>query len=199
MFTHHGAVVAGKTGMTLNAIGAIQGIALSHLQVTTPKLGVLAAQGKCDEMLDAWRKAFSKAVLLMSACAIIFVLGIAVLEQVWPALATRFLSVTPTFLLCCTSLILLSCHCFAVYVRAFKKEPFLVSSIVLGGLNGFMVYFCGRAYGPIGAAAGSLSILLLIALPWIFNIFKRQRCLAVMPLLAFNDRSAQCRGGLSED
>jgi O-antigen/teichoic acid export membrane protein len=56
-------------------------------------------------------------------------------------------------------------QCQAAYLRAHKKEPFLVYGLVHGFSNGIVVWFLGSRYGAIGASAGYLLVKSLVAVP----------------------------------
>jgi len=63
----------------------------------------------------------------------------------------------------------------AAYIRAHKREPFLISGVVTGLFSGLAIWLLGSRFGPTGAAAGYFLVVAGIALPWITTIWMRAR------------------------
>jgi O-antigen/teichoic acid export membrane protein len=63
----------------------------------------------------------------------------------------------------------------AFYLRAHKKEPMMIPSLIGAILAGASTWFLGAAYGPTGAAAGFLALVIVWGLPSCYVVFAHCR------------------------
>ena len=179
MLTYHGLVVCGQTGMTLGILTAIESAAYSWVYVRSPQFGMLAARRDWPEMDRIFYR-----LTAISSC--IFFLGlVAVCGGVWVLnhshvtilhrLASRMLGLEPTIVFGCAYLLFHFPRCQSIYVRAHKRDPFLLSGIVTNVLTAFAVLSLGRWYGPLGAAWGYLAVVATVNVPWTYWIWSRSR------------------------
>jgi hypothetical protein len=94
-----------------------------------------------------------------------FLLLLYVLQVGGYAVATRLLPIPSTTLLLGAMLISLITGSQAFYVRAHKREPFVVVGVLESICVGIAVWWFGKNYGPWGAALGILVVRVLLSLP----------------------------------
>jgi O-antigen/teichoic acid export membrane protein len=120
-----GSVEAGQLGLTLTIITVINGVANSWMVTKVPKFNVYVAQKKYLELNDMFRRSLTSGLLiqvLLSFFAIIFVFG---LNYFFPAFGKRFLALPLIFWLLVSQIPQFFITGFSLYLRAFKKEPFM--------------------------------------------------------------------------
>jgi hypothetical protein len=61
-----------------------------------------------------------------------------------------------------------------VYLRAHKREPLLLVTLLNGALLGASTWIFGRYWGSLGVAVGNFGVVLLI-LPLVISIFWQKR------------------------
>ena len=81
-------------------------------------------------------------------------------------LAGRLLEPLPTAILLLGIIFFHIPNCEALYIRAHKRDPIFPLSVTSNLLLGISIWWLGRHYGPLGAAAAYLSIVAAIILPW---------------------------------
>jgi O-antigen/teichoic acid export membrane protein len=59
----------------------------------------------------------------------------------------------------------------AWYLRAHKREPMMLPSLIGGILAGLSTWVLGEKYGPTGAAAGFLALGIFFVLPVTAAVF----------------------------
>jgi hypothetical protein len=164
-FHYNGAAVGGQTGMTLNVVGALSIASANWMYAKVPRFGVLIARGEYQE-LD--RLALRSALASLSISAFLaFLLWCAVLalNVLRHPLADRILSPTPVALFAAAGVLMQIPFNQAIYLRAHRREPFVLVSVLHGGLTCLSTLTLGALYGPVGAAAGSLGVVALVVIP----------------------------------
>jgi O-antigen/teichoic acid export membrane protein len=174
LFKYHGPLVAGQMGMTWNIVGMIGAISYSWLSPRAPQFGILIAQKRYAE-LDKQLWKVTKIVVGVSAFMAfniwLFVFLINALDyNIATRFASRILPPLPTGLLVLAQFLFLVASPFSIYLRAHKKEPLMLSSLIYAVLVGCSTFFLGKYYSVIGMASGYL-ILNIIFMPIVFIIW----------------------------
>jgi hypothetical protein len=174
LFHYQGAVVAGQMGMTWTLIAGLMAVASSWVAPKAPVFGMLIAQHKYDE-LDRlfWRLTKIVAVVTIAGAFAILV-GVYLLAILDHPFAQRLLHPLPTAYLLFATIIQSVSLPMATYLRAHKREPLLVVSVVSGLLTGIVVIVMGRFYTVEGVAIGYLTIMAAV-IPFVGLIWRRCR------------------------
>lgn len=164
LFKYHGPVVAGKMGMTLTAVNAIQGISLMWINTRSPEFGKLIAL-KDWKKLDASFNQILKQAIRVCVLLVVAVVIVVMMLQTYTEIGTRFLPVLEViiFLIAVCGNIYISA--WAIYMRAHKQEPMLLVSIIGGVLIGVSTYVLGIKYSSMGMAVGYCLITLIYGIP----------------------------------
>ena len=174
LFKFHGALVAGQMGMTWNVVLAMNAIAASWLSPRVPKFGMLIAQKRYDD-LDKQLWKVTKIVSVVSAfMAVAIWLFVYLLNTINYSMVARFASrilpPLPTGLLVLAQFLFVITLPFSTYLRAHKKEPLMVFSLIYAVLIGCSTFFLGKYYSVIGITSGYL-IVNIIFMPIVFFIW----------------------------
>lgn len=175
LFHFHGAAIAGKTGMTFSLIFGVAMISSIWIQTKIPKIGILIAKKEYKELDRFFYKItlISISVLLMGA--LIAWTGVYILNIVKHPISERFLSPLPMGLFLLANIFLQITYPFSVYLRAHKKEPYLILSVVTGILVGLSSWILGSRFSAIGMALGYLTVTGLFSLPYALIVWYRCR------------------------
>lgn len=157
MFHFHGAVDAGRMGMTWALVAGISGIASTWLQVQTPEFAMMVAR-KEYALLDA--AALRTAVIGVS----VFLTGsgtalggLYLLQVHYPDIAQRFIPLGPVAVFLAAECLLQISVVQATYLRAFKQEPFLILSVMGAIVIGVGTFLLTPGLGPYGPALSYLA------------------------------------------
>lgn len=175
LFAYFGAVVAGQMGMTLTLTGTLCTVAMSWISTKAPIFGQLIARKEYEALdrlfirtlLQATIVAVIGGVLLWSTAVILY------MSQI--LYSQRILSPLPFALLTIVAVLNVVGLSQAAYLRAHKKEPLLLNSIVIGALTAISTYFLGRAYGAMGMVVGYFLLAGFLGLGWTTWIFITKR------------------------
>jgi hypothetical protein len=172
LFHYHGAAVAGQMGMTLSAANALVAVSLTLMVAKSPEFGKLIALrewGRLDRLFGKI-SVQSAAIAVLGGCA---GWGAIWLLQAHYTIGQRFLPHPQVALLFASFGIQVIIQGFAIYLRAHKQEPFLVSTVVISLLQGASTWYLGKRYSSMGITAGFLLINLFVSLPLAYAIWKK--------------------------
>jgi O-antigen/teichoic acid export membrane protein len=165
MFHYQGPIVAGQMGMTWQLVTALSSLAMAWVATKVPRFGILIAQKKYAELDRFFFRTSGISMGVISLGAVLLWLLVYGLNYFEYPLAQRLLSPLPFGLFIAGTVLGQVAQCQSAYLRAHKKEPFLLYSLVYGLLNGIVVWFLGSRYGAIGASAGYLLVMILVSVP----------------------------------
>ena len=165
IFRIMGPVVAGRAGMTLALSNALSAVASMWVFSRAPQFGILIARREYAELDRLF------AQVAMVSIAVACVGGAVVWEAVhWlyshgHPFAQRMLPPVPTGLFLLASVAMQIPFAAAVYLRAHKREPFLVVSVLQGILTAVSTVVLGQRFGIMGIALGNLAVVTLVIVP----------------------------------
>ena len=165
MFHYHGPVVAGQMGMTWQLVAALGSLAMAWVATKVPRFGILVAKKNYTELDRFFFRTSGISMGVISLGAVLLWLLVYGLNYFEHPLAQRLLSPLPFGLFIVGTVLGQIAQCQSAYLRAHKKEPFLLYSFVYGLLNGIVVWFLGSRFGAIGASVGYLSVMTLVSVP----------------------------------
>lgn len=166
MFYYHGPEVAGRMGMTCALVTALQAATLAWVQTRVPRMGMLISQRRFNDLDQLYRRiAIISLVLVALGGAALWAMVYA-LNHFQSPFSERLLPPGPVALLLLATIIYQLPHCQAFYLRAHKREVLLIPSILTGAAIGTLVWMWGCSpYGPMGATAAYLAVVVLFTLP----------------------------------
>lgn len=174
LFHYHGAVVAGQMGITLSASTALLGAAYAWQQAKSPVMGKLVAVKDWQGLDNVFFKVFWQSFGVVVSGATVGWAAIALLQAYHP-LGSRFIQSGQVMLLLAAVCVNTLVSGFAVYLRAHKKDPFMVLSLVIAGLQGVTTWYLGMKYSSLGVTSGFLLVSLVVGLPAAYMIWRHCR------------------------
>ncbi|HTP95510.1 MAG TPA: hypothetical protein VMK05_06645 [Burkholderiales bacterium] len=175
MFYYHGARVAGRMGMTWQIVNLLQQMSVAWIQTKVPQFGMLIARREFAALDRLWLGASARSFGFITLGAVAIWLAVVLLGAVEAPFASRLLDPLPTALLLAAVVTMQISVYEAAYLRAHKKEPFLLTSLGFGALAGLLVWRIGAQYGPTGAAAAYLAVIVLFLVPTNTYLWARLR------------------------
>jgi len=171
---YQGAAIAGQMGMTWSIASMIGLAASSWVYPRVPTFCILIAQNKYRELDELFYKITKMVVIVtFTITATIWAL-IYLLDFINHPIARRLLPLRPaTFVLIGQALQTMTIPASS-YLRAHKKEPLLLLSMVSALLLASTVFYAGKYYSAYGISLGYL-IISIILNPWVFIIWYRCR------------------------
>lgn len=174
IFYFKGPVLAGQTGMTLAFVSAVTGVITGWISPKAPSFGILIAQSKFDELDRMFYRLSIRVVLIAISMAVIIWLGISYINIFELPIAERLLPPLPSAFFLGGAVILCSGLPMSTYLRAHKKEPLLLVSILCGIFTSITVFISAKYYS-IDIMAIMYFSSILIFTPFILLIWLRFR------------------------
>ncbi len=145
VFARLGAIQAGEVGMSLAFLGAATTMSFTWINTKAPRFGTLISRRRFAELDEVFRGSLRQALAIMSLGVMILVIGVTVIYGRGSALAVRVVDPLSFTLLGGWAIMNLLVSCQAIYLRAHKREPFLILSVLSGlSLSGASAAVVGR-------------------------------------------------------
>jgi hypothetical protein len=177
VFAFHGPVQAGRMGMSLTLAAAVSAVGLSWLSTRVPHFGALVSLRRFEELDSIFFGSMKQAVSVSAVCAcIVTAMGLLIHAEHHP-FANRILPPWPLAFLLLAQVVNMVVTAEAIYLRAFKQEPFLVVSITNAILMSLVASILAWAGSAADIAFGYLMINLLVGLglgTWVFRTKRRE-------------------------
>lgn len=174
LFTKRGPIEAGRMGMSLSVAGYLWVVPLAWMSTKAATFGQLVARSEFEKLDVLFFRTLKQSLSLMAVLGACCIAGFRIAQHEFPGVVARVLPL-PTFsLLLLTSMSIFVAQAEAIYLRAYKSEPFLLQSIVVGVLT------CGAAlaltpiWGMTGAAVTYFLCSGLVGLVSATMVFQRR-------------------------
>ncbi|NVN98807.1 MAG: hypothetical protein HXX17_05735 [Geobacteraceae bacterium] len=174
LFKYQGASVAGQMGMTMSACNALLAVCVTWISAKSPEFGKLVAQSQWFELDQLFFRVLKQSFIIVAGGAISGWGLIFILQQNFQV-GQRFLPAQQVAFLLLSIVIITVTNCFAIYLRAHKREPFMYLTIFTSILSGISTLVLGKLYSSFGIILGFLAIMLFISLPTIYYIWSKCR------------------------
>ncbi len=170
---------AAQLGMTWTILTALQGASLAWIETRRPVFGSLIAAGNYVELDRLFFRLTRLSMTIMASAVTLFCLAVWVLgtrsEWLFVRLSARMLPVDATILFSIAMVLFQFALCTNLYVRAHKRDPFLVASILSSLSIASLEVWLGSFYGCTGVALGYLIGVGCIQVPLWTLIWSRTR------------------------
>jgi hypothetical protein len=174
LFHFQGPAIAGQMGMTWALLTGISGLAGTWIQVKIPDLGSLVARKKYLSLNRVMRKAGIISSSVTFVGVLVFFGALLVLARYEPALREKLLPTAPIAFFMVAEVLRQISIAQSSYLRAFKREPFLAMSLVLGLSVGAAVVVCAKYFSVLEVSLSYL-VAILISIFWGTRILVRFR------------------------
>jgi hypothetical protein len=193
LFVFRGPLEAGRMGLSLSIVTYIPFLALCWITPKAAPFGRLVTLGRIGELDATFIRALKQSFALASAIAALCLIGIILMQRLLPGIAARMESAGIFVLLVAAAVGSFLVQGLAVYLRSFKREPYLVQSLGTAALTTALALLAVRRWGSLAIAADYFVISGVIGLAWAAAIFHRSR---MSSLRAHNAKAPSCRPAL---
>lgn len=175
LFAQAGPIEAGKFGFTLTALTGIASGATAWVTTKSPRFGGLVAQRRYVELDTLYDQARRQALVIGSLSAILLLAIVAFLTWFSVPIVNRFLPILGLAAMAAAMLANISIGADATYLRAFRREPYLLLSIVIGTIQ-MLAATLLSANGAILQVVYSYAVINVgIGLVWARMLFTKLR------------------------
>ena len=174
LFAAHGAAAAGQMGLSIALLGAFGSIALAWIATKMAPFGMLIARREYEELDRRFFPCLWQSLALISAvCGLLWGLDCFLQATHFP-IRSRILPPLPLGLLALTTVVNHVVFAEAVYLRAHKKEPFLIPSVAAACVLVVLLPLVAKPYGATGMML-SYFLVCTSAMCWATCIFITKR------------------------
>ncbi len=175
LFHFQGAREAGQWGMTWSMFGMVTSISMLWVSTKAPQFGVWIATGDYDSLDREFFRSMrlSMTVTLIGALSIwagiwfAHARGFSFAGRILPPMQAGFLAV---------AVVVMSAPVAqSIYLRAHKREPLTLPSVVQAALIAALAVIFGRSHGSLGTSAAYLAVTVVVAAPWSMILWSRCR------------------------
>lgn len=175
LFATEGAVIAGQMGMTLAALNGILSLSLSWMTTKIPLFSGLIAQKQYSSLDMIFNRTLRQSVFINATALLLMIVVVGCIKHFHIViggiyLGNRLLDYIPMILMMIPIFINQIVNSWALYLRCHKQEPFLINSIVNGGLCCLSTFFLGKYFGVLGLTSGYCFITLIMSI-WGYYIY----------------------------
>jgi len=174
LFLFRGPEEAGRMGLTLSVVGYLPIVALCWMTPKAAPFGRLVKFGRFQELDALFFKTLKQSmalILLMSGLCLAAVIGA---QHALPKIAGRMESPGIFLLLLLASLSSFAVQSMAIYLRSFKREPYLVQSVVVAGLTLAGILLAAPRWGSTAVSILYFSFSGVVGLLWAAAIFHQR-------------------------
>jgi hypothetical protein len=162
-------------GMILQILLAISGLAVAWISTKAPTFGRLVAARDFDQLDQTFVTATKRVVAVAAICSFGFWLGLVAANYLGLPIANRMLPPGTAAVLLTAGVFGTLYSCLVIYLRAYRQEPLLTLSVVMGLCIIAGAVLTARRYGSLGLSLDYLSVLLIVGLGWGSTVFKAKK------------------------
>lgn len=160
LFRTHGEVVGGRFGLMWTVFTAIQSGSLAWVETRRPLFGRLIATQNYEKLDREFFRLSRISITLLSVGATLFCVGVYVVNafpnDIFSRIASRLPDLWSTAIFGTAFIAYHPALCTNLYVRAHKRDPFLVPATLSSLTIASLVYWLGIRYGIRGSGIGYL-------------------------------------------
>lgn len=172
IFTHQGAIEAGKIGLTLTIFSTILSLSISWVTAKIPLISQYVSKGDKKNANPLFKELLIRSTIINLAGSLFFVGLVFLFKHYGLSITSRLTDIKTLLLMVGVNLINHIVFCCAAYMRAHKKEPMLYNSVVTGIVVAIVVYFSSMISVYV-TIFSYFTTLLLICLPWTIFLFRK--------------------------
>ena len=175
IFAMRGPLDAGKFGMSINIAGYLWTVVLAWTSTKATPFGQMIARGEFGKLDDAFFRTLRQSFAILGAMVLFCMAAVVAVQSLDPKLAARMVQPSLFAFLLLAALSTLAVQSQAIYLRAHKREPFLVQSIAVAALTVAGIYLLVPRFGIVGGVATYFISTGVVGLILATAIFQRWR------------------------
>jgi hypothetical protein len=156
LFHYRNAVEAGQMGLSISIAGYLYALAVAWITTKAPRFGELVAQRRYLELDQVFFLALRQACSFLFVLLLCGMLAVVLLKGFWPHLVARMVSPWVFAVLLLGTMSSVPVQAMAIYLRSFKREPFLWQSLAVATLTLVSSRMLIKGLGPMGLSLSYL-------------------------------------------
>lgn len=156
LFAYRGPAEAGRFGMSLSIVTYLCTLVLAWISTKATPFGKMIARGDFAQLRRVFFRTLRQSMLILAGISAACEAGVVALHYLIPHLAARMVSPTLFTILLLATLGSFLVQSMAVYLRSFKREPFLLQSVIVAVLTVSLSLSTVKAWGTAGVGASYL-------------------------------------------
>lgn len=175
IFDRLGPVDAGKFGFSLTAMGAIVSGASVWFSTKAPIYGKYIVQGKLGELDSIYYKTLKTAIIVGIMGVTIFMTALIIMNLFKYQIVDRFLPLTALLVMGFAAVAQVRIGAQATYLRAYRKEPFLLFSLAIGLIQAISAYILTSYFNLEYTIIFYSFMYSMVGVFWANHIFKNNK------------------------
>jgi hypothetical protein len=174
LFANRGPTEAGQFGMSLSITVYLSTLVLAWMSTKATPFGKMIARGEFQELSRLFFRTLRQSLMVLVGMSALCELGVIGLPYVLPGVAVRMVSPGIFVLMLLTCISGFVVQSMAIYLRSFKREPFLAQSTIVAVLTLTFVALAAKTWGVAGGAASYFLSTGVIGLVYGTVVFRRK-------------------------
>jgi hypothetical protein len=175
VFSLNGPEEAGKIGMTLQIVSAIQSFGAVQLSSQGPTLAILIAKSQKMLFETEWKKVSCNAIITVALLSALFLGSVIFANAIGWHFIGRILPANFCSMFLCGAVFNLAAQSIALYLRSQKVERMTSVGVISGLLYGCLAVWVAPKWGVYGLAASYLGVSAAVVLPMSIYIFYKAK------------------------
>jgi hypothetical protein len=150
LFAYRGPAEAGQFGLSLSVTTYLSAVVIAWMSTKAASFGQMIARSELPQLKRLFFRTLRQSLIVLVAISVGCEAGVLALHYLLPRLAARMASPQIFALLLLTSMSGFVVQSMAIYLRSFRREPFLGQSIVIATLSLVLSLLTVRAFGVTG-------------------------------------------------
>jgi hypothetical protein len=175
IFARLGPVQAGQVGMSLAILGAAATLSCTWVNTKAPWFGTLIAQRRFADLDALFRRSLKQGLAIMTLSVLVLIIAVSAIAWRGNSLAGRVVDPASFVLLGGWAIMNVLISSEAIYLRAHKKEPFLILSVLSGLVLSGAAALIVRRVGIRGVALVYFIVGIAFAVYGTIELLRRRR------------------------
>jgi O-antigen/teichoic acid export membrane protein len=175
LFLARGPVEAGRMGMSINIVAYLPIVVLSWMTTKATPFGQLISRGRLQELDHLFFRTLRQSLLLLVLLTAGCLAAVIEIQHLFRGIAARMEPPVIFVFLLVTAISTFTVQSMAIYLRSFKKEPYLLQSLLISSLTAASVMLVAPRWGSWGIAVSYLLFTGFLGLITGTTIFRAKR------------------------
>jgi hypothetical protein len=152
LFAYRGPAEAGQFGLSLSITIYLSALVIAWMSTKAAPFGQMIARGELPQLRRLFFRTLRQSLVVLLGICTACEAAVIALQHLSPRLAARMASPQIFALLLLTSVSGFIVQSMAIYLRSFKREPFLVQSVVVAVSTVILALLAARVWSVTGVA-----------------------------------------------
>jgi hypothetical protein len=175
LFAYCGPAEAGRFGMSLSVATYLSALVIGWMSTKAAPFGRMIARGELPQLRQLFLRTLRQSLIVLLGISAACEAGVIALQHPFPHLAARMVSPQIFALLLLTSVSAFIVQSMAIYLRSFKREPFLVQSVMVAVSTVILAPLVAKTWSVAGVALSCFVCTGVVGLVYALVVFRRNR------------------------